>query len=138
MPKGHGGGSSAPHPKLNRIFCLYPLGQSVLSPTATSGLGLFTICIGASQPSDLDPESFRVTISHLLAALCSIHHPLVVKPKPCGTCRMGLFCWHNAFCLQFLKPIHRDLRALSRLQPVTNSYEWEFKGFVIPPSVLQI
>lgn len=51
VPKGHGGGSLPPHPKLNTILCLHPLCQPVLSPTTTGGSGVFNTCIDAFQPS---------------------------------------------------------------------------------------
>lgn len=35
--------------------------------------------------------------------------------EQCMICRSGLFCWHNAFCLQLLKYKNRSLRAFSRL-----------------------
>lgn len=138
VPKGYGGGSPPPHPKLNRIFCLYPLGQSVLSPTATSGLGLFHHlywCLSA-----LWPGSRKLQGDHFTPLGCSLLHPPSFggEAKATWDLQDGFVLLAMCFVYSSCKPIHRDLRALSPLQPVTNSYGWEFKGFVIPPSVLQI
>ena len=53
VPEGPGGGSPPLHPKLNTTLCLclHSLCQSVLSPTATGGSGVFNMCTDAFQPS---------------------------------------------------------------------------------------